>query len=48
METIKEFFTDDEWSAIESALQDYQDYGDEEAEIVSAIETKLYNLFKDT
>ena len=35
MDTIKEFFTDDQWDAIDRAMADFQDYGEEEAETVS-------------
>ena len=45
METIKQFFTDDQWDAISSALNDYQDYGDNEAEIVDSIQVKIAQLF---
>ena len=45
LQTIQSFFTDDEWDAIDSALGDYQDYGDKEAELMSTIRTKLYRLF---
>ena len=44
---VAQFFTDDEWSAIESALRDYQDYGDEESDIAENIQSKIYKLFKD-
>ena len=44
---IKNFFTDDEWSAIESAMKDYADYGDEEAELADSIDAKIYSIFKD-
>ena len=46
LQTIQSFFTDDEWNAIDSALGDYQDYGDKEAELMSTIRTKMYRLFK--
>ena len=42
---IRNFFTEDEWDAIDSALADYQDYGDKEAELMSSIGDKMYNLF---
>ena len=45
LEIVKEFFTDEQWSAIEEAMGDYQDYGDEQAEIASQIEYKIYKLF---
>jgi len=44
-ETIKSFFTDAEWDAIDSALADYQDYGDKEAELMNSIGDKMYQLF---
>tara|TARA_Y100000356_G_C11024436_1_gene165163 strand:- start:81 stop:248 length:168 start_codon:yes stop_codon:yes gene_type:complete len=43
--TVRNFFTEDEWNAIDSALADYQDYGDKEAELMSSIGDKMYNLF---
>ena len=46
LQTIKGFFTEDEWDAIDSALADYQDYGDKESELASTIGNKLYQLFK--
>jgi len=45
LETIKSFFTDDEWNAIDSALADYQDYGEIESELASSVHTKMYQLF---
>ena len=48
LQTIKSFFTDDEWNAIDSALADYQDYGDNEAELMSSIGDKMYQMFKRT
>ena len=42
---IRNFFTEDEWNAIDSALADYQDYGDKEAELMSSIGDKMYGLF---
>jgi len=47
LSAVAQFFTDDEWSAIESALRDYQDYGDEESDIAENIQSKIYKLFKD-
>ena len=48
LQTIKSFFTDDEWNAIDSALADYRDYGDNEAELMSSIGDKMYQMFKRT
>ena len=45
LEIVKEFFTDEQWNAIEEAMGDYQDNGDEQAEIASQIEAKIYKLF---
>ena len=42
---IQNFFTDDEWSAIESAMRDYADYGDEESDIADSIQSKIFTLF---
>ena len=47
MDTIKEFFTDDQWDAIDRALADYQDYGDEEAEMSIEIQSKIASLYKN-
>ena len=45
LETVRNFFTDDEWNAIEHSLADYQDYGDNEAELASQIDSKMDRLF---
>ena len=45
LQIIEGFFTDDEWNAIEYALEDYQDYGDNAAELASQIEDKIYSLY---
>ena len=45
---IRSFFTETEWDAIDSALADYQDYGDNEAELMSSIGDKMYQMFKRT
>tara|TARA_Y100000768_G_C23550910_1_gene483612 strand:+ start:383 stop:571 length:189 start_codon:yes stop_codon:yes gene_type:complete len=45
LQIIEGFFTDDEWNAIEYALEDYQDYGDNEAKLASQIEDKIYSLY---
>ncbi len=44
-QTIKSFFTQNEWDAIDSALADYQDYGQDETELMNSIGTKMYELF---
>ena len=45
-ETIKSFFTDKEWNAIDSALCDFQDYGDKETDLANSVVNKIYELFK--
>jgi len=47
LNVVRNFFTDDEWNAIESAMNDYADYGDKESDLSSNIQSKLYQLFKD-
>ena len=42
---VRQFFTEDEWNAIDSALADYQDYGEKETELMNTICTKMYELF---
>ena len=44
-QTIKSFFTQNEWDAIDSALADYQDYGQDETELMNSIGTKMHKLF---
>ena len=41
---IRQFFTEDEWDAIDSALADYQDYGDKETELMNSVGNKMYKL----
>ena len=45
---IRSFFTEDEWNAIDSALADYQDYGETESELMSSIGDKMYQMFQRT
>ena len=42
---VREFFTEDEWNAIDSALADYQDYGEKETELMNSVGDKMYKLF---
>ena len=42
---VKDFFSDREWDAIDSALADYQDYGEEETKLMNSIGDKMYKLF---
>ena len=43
--TVRNFFTEDEWNAIDSALADYQDYGQKETELMNSVGDKMYQLF---
>ena len=44
----KQLFTDAEWDAISSAMGDYSDYGDEEANIADSIQAKIATIYKLT
>ena len=44
----KQLFTDDEWEAISSAMKDYADYGDQEAEIADSIDAKISAIYRLT
>ena len=44
----KQLFTDAEWDAIPSALNDYQDYGDEEANLADSIQLKISTIYRLT
>ena len=44
----KQLFTDSEWDAISSALNDYSDYGNEEAMIADSIQAKISTIFRLT
>ena len=45
LKIVEDFFTDSEWLAIEEALGDYQDYGDNAAELVTRIGDKISLLY---
>jgi len=45
LQTIKGFFTSDEWDAIDSALADFQDYGEKECDLMNSIGSKMHDLF---
>lgn len=47
MTTAREFFTEDEFDAIVSAMLDYADYGDKEADIALSISYKIAALFNE-
>ena len=44
----KGLFTDSEWDAISSALNDYQDYGTEEANLADSIQLKISTIYRLT
>ncbi len=44
----KQLFTDVEWDAICSAMKDYADYGDEEANIADSIDAKISTIYRLT
>ena len=44
-ETIKSFFTDDEWDAIYSAMGDFQDYGDKQTDLANSVTSRITELF---
>ena len=46
-DAVKSYFTEDEWDAIYNALADYQDHGEEEAEMSYMVQSKITELFKD-
>ena len=45
LQTVRDFFTEPEWDAIDSALSDYQDYGDQETDLMNSIADKMQMLF---
>ena len=45
LDLVRNFFTEDEWNAIDSALADYQDYGEKETELMNSVGDKMYKLF---
>ena len=44
----RQLFTEDQWDAIDSALSDYADYGDDEAQIADEIKAKIFTIFNLT
>ena len=47
-QVFREMFTDAQWDAISSALEDFTDYGDERAEIADEIDAKIDAIFRLT
>ena len=48
LQTIRAFFTEDEWDAIDSSLADYQDYGEDAAAKCDSVGEKMSYLFSRT
>tara|TARA_Y100001968_G_scaffold327710_1_gene373305 strand:- start:2250 stop:2432 length:183 start_codon:yes stop_codon:yes gene_type:complete len=48
LQIIKSFFSDDEWNAIDSALDDYEHYGYIERKLSENIANKMHEMFKLT
>jgi len=46
LEIVRSFFTDEEWDAIDSALADFQDYGDRETDLMNSIGQKMTMMFQ--
>ena len=44
---IQDFFTEEEWDAIYSAMADYQDHGEHETEIAYQIQAKITHLYNE-
>jgi hypothetical protein len=45
-QAIKEFFTEAEWDAIFEAMSEFQDHGDDEAELTDSVQAKIQELFQ--
>lgn len=45
IQSIKEFFTNEEWDAIYDAMSEFQDHGDEESDMTDSIQSKISKLF---
>ena len=44
---IRDYFTDEEWDAIDQALCNFQDFGEEQAETAAIILDKIGMLFRE-
>ncbi len=44
---VREYFSSEEWDAIDAALCDYADYGEDQAAMSAEIGDKIYRLFKE-
>ena len=47
LQNVKDFFTNEEWDAIDQAMAEYQDHGDEATELMHSVTNKIYDLFRD-
>ena len=47
-QVLREMFTDSQWDAISSAMEDYSDYGDCEANIADRIQAKIAKIYELT
>lgn len=43
---IKDFFTEEEWDAIFEAMSEFQDHGEDEAELTDSVQAKIQELFQ--
>jgi len=46
IKVYRQLFTDEEWDAIDSAMGDFSDYGDEQADLADRIRHKIGILFQ--
>ena len=44
---MMDLFTEDEWNAIYNAMADYQDHGEEEADLSYSVQSKITALFNN-
>ena len=44
---IRNYFTEEEWDAIDQAMGDFSDYGGEEADLADSIRDKIGMLFRE-
>lgn len=42
---IRNFFTEDQWNAIEWAMGDYKDHGDDQHDLADEVLNKIHDLF---
>lgn len=44
---FRSLFTEAEWDAIYEAMSEYQDHGDDEADLTDSVQAKIQQLFAD-